>query len=166
MNQEFLSEFDTATRQLLGHLNSVDETTLNQQIKPGSWSAAQIGEHLYKSFSYTNILYGQVEPSKRNPAEKLKQLTKLFLDFSVKMEAPEAVRPSKKQIDKQVLLKGLKKRIEQQRTIITEEDLDMICLDYAIPEYGPFTRREWIGFNLLHIKRHNQQLKNILKALK
>ena len=52
------------------------------------------------------------------------------------------------------MLHNLKKRIDQQREIIINEDLSKTCLDFAISGYEPLTRLEWIGFNIVYTQRH------------
>ncbi|MGO3653762.1 MAG: hypothetical protein ACTJFN_05275, partial [Sphingobacterium sp.] len=43
-------------------------------------------------------------------------------------------------------------------------DLSLTCIDFSIPEYGEFTRFEWIWFNIYHTQRHMLQLESMILA--
>ncbi len=165
MNTEILNEFTDATDELLHLLSSLTEAKLNTTPFENSWTAGQIGDHLYRSYSVMDILTGNVEDADRAPDEKLPEIQKLFLDFSIKMDSPKEILPTTKPINKVDLIEGLKKRISSQKEIILSEDLSKLCLDFEIPEYGPFTRLEWIGFNTVHTQRHLHQLKNVIQEI-
>lgn len=165
MNTELLNRFDTATDGLLQQLSSLSEEQLNTVPFEGSWTAGQLGNHLYKSYNVMEVLNGNVEETHRDPIAKLAEIEKTFKDFTLKMKSPEMVLPTTKHIEKEKLLSSLKERIEPQREAIKTMDLSKTCLDAEIPNSGPFTRQEWLGFNIIHTERHNHQLKNIIEAL-
>ena len=165
MNTAILKTFDAVTQELLELLSPLSDTALNKIPFENSWTAGQLGDHLYKSYNVIGLLNGRVKDTERSPDQKLKEIRKQFLDFSIKMESPKAVLPTENPINKQELLKGLKDRIEQQREVIINKNLSKTCLDFEITGYGPFTRLEWIGFNTVHTQRHLHQLKNILVNL-
>lgn len=162
---ELLQEFDEVANHLLQLLSSMDEEQLNQVPQAGSWSAAQVGDHLYKSYDILQILHGRVEECNRPPDQKLAPIKKEFEDFSIKMDSPEEVLPSGGHHGKAALLAGLKYRLDQQREAILTTDLSKLCLDFAIPENGPFTRLEWLGFTVIHTRRHFRQLENIIRMV-
>ncbi len=166
MNVEVLNNFDVTTQEVLELLSPLSDIELNSIPFKNSWTAGQLGDHLYKSYNVIVILCGAVEETERPPDQKLEEVRKQFLDFSIKMESPKEVLPTEEPIDKQELLDKLKRRIDQQRTVIINQELSKTCLDFCIPEYGPFTRLEWIGFNIVHTQRHIHQLKNILANLR
>lgn len=166
MKEEVLNNFDHVTNELLTLLSSLTEEELNKIPFENSWTAGQLGDHLFKSYAVVEILNGQVESTSRHPNEKLQDIKKLFFNFEIKMDSPKEILPTDEFIKKEVLLYGLKKRIKEQRNVILNKDLTKICTDFSIPEYGDFTRMEWIGFNTIHTQRHVQQLKNIISHLK
>lgn len=166
MNTKILNEFTDTTDELLQLLSSLTEEQLNVTPSEGGWTAGQLGDHLYRSYSVMEILNGNVESTDRKPDQKLTEIEKLFLDFSIQMDSPKEILPSNKHIEKSPLLDRLQERIELQKGIIRTKDLTKVCLDFEIPEYGPFTRLEWIGFNTVHTQRHIHQLKNIIQRLK
>ncbi len=165
MNTELLNRFDSATKILVQQLSSLNDEQLNAVPFEGSWTAGQLGNHLYKSYNVMDVLNGNVEETDRNPVAKLAEIEKTFKDFTIKMKSPEMVLPTTEHIDKERLLSSLKERIEPQREAIKTMDLSKTCLDAEIPGGGPFTRQEWLGFNTIHTERHNHQLKNIIDAL-
>ncbi len=165
MDTELLNRFDAATNKLLGQLSSLNEEQLNTVPFEGSWTAGQLGNHLYKSYNIMEVLNGNVEETHRDPAAKLAEIEKTFKDFTVKMKSPEMVLPTTKHIEKEKLLSSLKERIEPQREAIKTMDLSKTCLDAEIPGGGPFTRQEWLGFNTIHTERHNYQLANIIEKV-
>ena len=162
---ELLKEFDEVADQLLQQLSSLDQEQLNQVPFPASWTAGQVGDHLYKSYGVVQILHGSVEECNRPPDQKLAPIKEAFEDFSIKMKSPEQILPSTQPISKADLLGALQERLNQQREAINTLDLTKICLDYAIPESGYFTRLEWLGFNVIHTRRHLHQLHHIINIV-
>lgn len=165
MKTEVLNKFDKTTGELLELLSSLTEEQLNIPPFENSWTAGQIGDHLYRSYSVMEILNGNVESAQRPPDQKLPEVRKLFLDFSIQIESPKEILPTNKHIEKDMLLDRLQERIELQKDIIRTKDMSKVCLDFEIPEYGPFTRLEWLGFNTVHTQRHVHQLKNIIQEI-
>ena len=165
MNTELLNRFNATTDKLMEQLSSLNEEQLNKVPFEGSWTAGQLGNHLYKSYNITDVLKGNVEETHRDPVAKLAEIEKTFKDFTIKMNSPEMVLPTTKHIEKKLLLSSLKERIEEQREAIKTMDLSKTCLDAEIPGGGPFTRQEWLGFNTIHTERHNYQLANIVKMV-
>lgn len=165
MQQELLYKFDTVTQELDRLLSSLDEEQLNRIPFKNSWTAGQVGDHLSRSYAVIGVLNGNVATTQRPPDQKLDEVEKLFLNFDIKMESPREILPSESPLKKDPLLASLQKRIAEQRDVILHKDLSKTCLDFAIPEYGPFTRWEWIGFSTVHTQRHVHQLKNIIRAL-
>lgn len=159
--QNTLNEFHQTTLSLLKLLISLSEEQLNAQSK-GGWSAGQIGEHLLKSYASIETLNGKAITTNRPINQKLEPIKTLFLDTSIKMDSPKAILPSRERIVKKELINGLEDRIEQMKEVIHHKDLSLTCIDFSIPEYGEFTRFEWIWFNIYHTQRHIYQLENII----
>lgn len=156
-----LSALNKTTSKLLHILYSTSEEELN--FRPGNkWSIGQIGDHLLKSYASVETLLGNTKTTERPMDQKLGPVKTLFLDMSIKMDSPKAILPSMGRIDKKELIKGIEGRREQTRKVILNKDLSLTCTDYAIPEYGEFTRFEWIWFNIYHTQRHIQQLEDVI----
>lgn len=163
IKQNTCNEFHKTTLSLLKLLISLSEAQLNFQPKDG-WSAGQLGEHILKSYASVETLNGKTRKTQRPIDQKLAPIKTLFLDTSIKMDSPTAVLPSKEKILKKELIKGLEDRVEQLKEVIQNKDLTLTCINFSIPEYGEFTRFEWIWFNIYHTQRHVHQLKNMITA--
>lgn len=163
--QNLFNQFSEPAEELLQLLASLSQEELNLLPFENSWTAGQLGEHLYKSYAVVDTLKGSVRPSDRPADEKVKQVKTLFLNFNIKMESPEGILPSNGSIEKVWLLASLKRRTSELKEVIREKDLTEVCLDFIIPEYGEFTRLEWVHFNIVHTQRHIHQLKTIIKKV-
>lgn len=157
--------FDQTMSKLIVILEDFSAQELNEIPFPGSWTAGQVGEHLFRSYGVIETLKGNVVATTRCADEKTFAIKTLFLDFNIKMESPEAILPSKDYINKDQLILGLKKRVSQFTDLIKKEDLSLICTDFSIQEYGSFTRLEWVYFTIYHTMRHLYQLEQIKEKL-
>jgi hypothetical protein len=164
--EEICNSINNATGELLIIIRSLDEEKLNKTPSEESWTAGQVGDHLLKSYTVVKILNGATKPTDRPPDQKVGEVRNLFLDFNIKMKSPEFIIPSNAPIDKERLLSSLGGRIEQINEVIQTKDLTEICEGFAIPEYGEFTRLEWLYFVLFHTQRHIHQLKDIVQKVK
>ena len=169
MQHEVITQFEIVSSELLSLLTPLKQDQLNKKPFDGSWSAGQIGEHLSKSYGVVETLNGKVRAIEKNSIrradQKVASVKSLFLNFDIKMSSPKAILPSKKTIDRKVLLRGLRNRISELITVAKYKDLMVVCSDYSIPEYGEFTRLEWMWFNVFHTKRHIHQLEQIIKKI-
>lgn len=160
MDRQLLETFDRTTKEFIDILSSMDEGTLNTKPGKGVWSPGQIGHHILKSFGAADVMDGRTEPTHRAPDQNVAMIKEVFLDFSIRMDSPEAILPAASGINKTKLITDLGARVEQIRETIRTKDLDKTCTDFAIPEYGQFTILEWAWFNTYHTMRHLHQLKN------
>jgi len=163
ISENTCTEFHKTTASFLKTLTSLSEEQLNFYPKKG-WSAGQIGEHVLKSYASVNTLNGNTKKTERKIDQKVKPVKALFTDFSIKMDSPIAIIPSKEKISKNYLIDNLEDRIEQIKAVIQNKDLSLTCIDFSIPEYGEFTRLEWIWFNIYHTQRHIFQLENTVQS--
>ncbi|MGY4535621.1 hypothetical protein ACVW0P_000015 [Mucilaginibacter sp. UYNi724] len=165
MKNEISNRFDKTTDELIDLLTPLTPEQLNTVPFENSWTAGQVGDHLIKSYDAAGVLNGHTKAADRAPDEKSAEVSKLFLDFTIKMESPKEILPTNDTINKGDLLTSLKTQIAPLREVIVNKDLTEICLDYAIPGFGEFTRMEWIGFFTVHTQRHIHQLKNIISKV-
>lgn len=145
--------------QLLGALN---QEQLNKVPFEGSWTPAQVGDHLLKSYDAIEVLNGNVEETKRPIDEKEKQLADIFLNFEIKMKSPVAILPDTGIINKDKLLEDTKKITDKLIDFEAKNDLTLTCIDAEFPGNGLLTRLEWLFFLDVHTIRHNQQIKAML----
>lgn len=166
MKEEILNEFKQTTDDLIRSITSFSAEELNIIPFEKSWTAGQVGDHLLKSYAIVEILNGPVQQTERPADEKIEQFKTMFLNFEDKKNAPKSVIPTANAIDKEKLLTALKDKISEISHIVETEDLTATCVRFAIPEYGTFTRLEWIYHTIYHTQRHLHQLKNIALIVK
>ena len=75
------------------------------------------------------------------------------------------MRPDDKPHSKSELLSALHRVREKDLSIIVQQDLALICMDFELPTIGYLTRFEWLWFIQMHLKRHLYQLQNIKKKI-
>lgn len=142
------------------------EIDLNTIPYQGSWTAGQTTQHIILSCSgYCELFAGKKEKTTRKPNLYLKDLEALFLNFNIKMDAPEFLRPEIIDYNKNTQTIALL-NIESELLNLSEiHDLTLTCLDFQVPGFEKFTILEWISFALIHSQRHTYQLNTIYKLL-
>ena len=158
---DILTEVKNTTDELMGILSSFSQTELNTAPKEGSWTAAQVGEHLLKSYGVVEILKKPVQKTERPADQKIDAIREVMLNFDTKMNAPEFILPAKTQINKDALLNSLRTTTSRIIDIAEPLDLSDTCVGFSLPVFEELTRLEWLHFILYHTQRHIQQLKNI-----
>ena len=158
--------WDDASEDLMQTLNMCSESILNTIPSPDRWSIAQVGDHLLKSYDLLGILNGATEKPDRDFDEKVATFWEVFKNDEIKMNSPEAILPETGLINKEKLTKDLQRKINDIKNIIQTKDLKELCMDYAIPQNGTFTRWEWISFAIVHTERHVRQMKRIYEKVK
>lgn len=145
-------------------LSSFSEEELNTVPYQGSWTAGQTAQHIILACSgYPKLFAGKTEKTARKPDEKVKDIEALFLNFNIKMDSPDFLKPEIKDYNKNSLTLSLLK-IESQLLEASENyDLSLTCLDFQLPGFEKFTIYEWINFALIHAQRHTKQLNDIFK---
>jgi len=165
MVTEIRVEFGKTSDELIQMISSTSDEQFNEIPFDGSWSVAQVGEHLLKSYGIVKVLNGQGAETKRLPGKEIVQVKKIFLDFDAKYKSAEALLPTDEPIEKEELLRGLQKRISQINEVIQTKDLTETCIDRPFKGIGDLTRMEWLHVILFHTQRHIHQIENILKSL-
>lgn len=140
-------------------LGSFDQQQINTIPYEGSWTAAQVGEHVFKSDNFMlQSLTGPEKPTERKPDELVAALRKQFLDFETKLPSPDIIIPANGTHDKEALLPALKATREQMARVIKTTDLTATCFN---PIFGEPTRLELLTFVIVHTQRHTHQLQKI-----
>ncbi|MGN6195008.1 MAG: DinB family protein [Ginsengibacter sp.] len=166
MDIAIFREIEHATDELIDLLSSSNEKELNEIPFEGSWTAAQVAEHLLKSYGIVEILKAPQTKTERLPDEKAELLKSVFLNFSQKVKSAAAILPSDDFIKKEELISALNKKVSEIKEIIQTQDLSEICESIALPMFGALTKLEWLYLILYHIQRHIHQIKNIFQTLK
>lgn len=165
MQNEISKEFKNTSTELTQLLSSLTQEQLNAVPFEASWTAAQLGEHLHKSYGVVELLYGSVKSTERDPAEKVKSIKDALLDFDNKMISPDFIVPENKEYDKNTLISSLKESINKITHGAETLKLEETCTAFSLPGLGEMTRIEWIYFVTYHTQRHVRQLKNIAEKL-
>jgi hypothetical protein len=165
MPNDILNELQNTTTELIQLLSTFNQEQLNTIPFEGSWAAAQLGEHLHKSYGVAELLYGPVKSTERDPAEKVKSIKKALLNFDTKMISPDFILPEIKEYDKNTLIKSLKESVNKITTAAQTLNPEETCTAFALPGLGELTRMEWLYFIIYHTQRHVHQLKNIAEQV-
>jgi len=166
MTIEILRDSENTNAKLLQLFSSFRQDQINVVPFEGSWTAAQLAEHLLKSdVIILKTLKGPVKQTERKPDVKVMIIKEIFLDFNTKMKSPDFNTPSNKVHEQKKLLNSLSEKREEITEAIKTKNLSEICVSFALPELGEFTRTEWIYFDIYHSQRHIHQLKNIFQKL-
>jgi DinB superfamily len=166
MSQEIIPQLENALEQTISLLGSLSEEQLNTVPFEGSWTAAQVGRHLFKSETGTdNLLKTTTQVPDRDPAAGVQKFADIFLNFESKMKSPDYIVPEDKKYDKGRLVASLE---EVKDTIIPAAKSTNLNETAPLPEGHPFagsTKLEIMHFMAYHTIRHNRQIEKIKKAL-
>lgn len=155
------------TKQELSNLTArFTQAQINTVPFQGSWTAAQVNEHLLKSdHGLLEVAHYKTEKTERAPDEKIPAIKSIFLDFSTKYQSPDSVFPGNAPQIKEEMLNQMKGTQAALVRVAETLDLSETCSLFEFPGLGYLTRMEWLYFNLYHSQRHLRQLGNILKSL-
>jgi hypothetical protein len=160
---ELLQEFEAVTNKYIDMVAALSQDEINAVPFEGSWTAAQVTEHLCKSDNaMIQALNGPVQPTNRPPDAGVNKLRAIFLDFSTKLPSPEFIIPAAGTHEKESLIDAFKTGREQLGKAIQTLDLSATC---HMPIFGEPTRMELIAFVIFHTQRHTNQVKHISEKL-
>lgn len=166
MENNIIKEIDETTAELLKTVDSFTQEEFDKVPFEGSWTAAQVAEHVLKSESGIPVTWlGNAEPTKRKPDENVGIIKSTFLDFTTKLKSPDFILPSQNPPAKQVLYDSLKANRAEVKRLASTLDLTQTFTDFSMPQMGHLTGIEYATFLICHSKRHIHQLKNIKEKL-
>lgn len=153
-------------KKLNNTLSSFSEEEFNIAPYKDSWTGGQTTQHIILASSgFPELFAGNTKKTIRKYDEHVKELDGIFLNFNIKMDAPDFLKPAITNYSKDSLIVALAK-IESDLLQATEmHDLTVTCLDFEVPGFEKFTIYEWINFALVHTQRHTHQLNSIFKML-
>jgi hypothetical protein len=149
---------------LLDLMSSLNENKVNIVPYKDSWTAAMLFRHVTKSInSMADAMGREAKPAARDADEKIPELKKTFLDFSIKMKSPDFIVPEDGPYEKQPITEELSNSFE----ILKERTINANLTDIVdgLP-IGQITKLEILHFVLYHTQRHVHQMKKICDALK
>jgi hypothetical protein len=160
---QLAASIDNAYLDFIKILNSVKEEQLNTVPFEGSWTAGQVTDHILKATA--DIPDGNTRAADRPFHVLAPELESTFLNFDIKMQAPEFVQPGNGPFSKNALIESLDQTRNLHLETIANKDLTAVCLDFEFPYTGHLTRYEWFRFFAAHVRRHTRQLQHIAGAL-
>ena len=166
MSNEIQAKIDNTMAELIQVFSSIDQEQINIIPFEGSWTAAQLAQHMIMSNSgFAEMINGPVKETQRKPGELVEKIKSDFLDFTTKMKSPDFIKPPMAHYKKEDLLNSLKNIKQSIHHAIETVDLTKTCLAFELPGYGFLTRLEAANFVLYHTQRHIHQLKKISRKL-
>lgn len=161
-----LSALDQNTDALISQILRFESALFDKQPADGSWSAAQLTEHIYvlDRLIY-NILTGETEASARAADEKVSIIQSVMNNRTRTISAPDPIVPLGKVKDQQILITKIIAARKEIHALIQTADLSPVCLGFIHKGFGPMTRLEWIEFLMIHSERHFHQYQRILNTL-
>lgn len=152
---------------LIETVTEVPDSKFNIQPEEGSWSVAQVVEHLYRSeFGIPKLFQGETQKDiDRAPDAYIEQMRKQFLESDRKMKASGIILPREGESSKEELISKFELNRTKISELIGKLDPDELCLSFKHPIFGYLTRQEWAHFNIIHTQRHLGQIQRILSQL-
>jgi len=159
---ELFASLDHTTSELIKSISSFSEIQLNEIPSAGSWTAAQVAEHVAKSNKeIAKSLKKEGKLTGRAPDAGVDRLKRIFLDFDKKLQSPEFILPSRDIYQKKLVIDNLEVSIIQLKELSRSVNL-FEMIDHPI--FGEVTKLELLHFVVYHTQRHLYQLKNIFAA--
>src|SRR5690349_4155039 len=162
--EQLLTSLDNTTSELIALISLFDETQINEIPSAGSWTAAQVAEHLTKSnIAIIRSLRKEGNSPGRAVDAGVEQLKRTFLDFDKKLRSPEFILPTQDIYQKKSVIDSLETSISQLKDVSRSINLfEMI----NHPIFGEVTKFELLHFVVYHTQRHIHQLRNTFAATK
>lgn len=147
---------------LLDEISLLSFEELNNRPEPNKWSIAQVCHHLAiteKLFARA-IEYGLKQPSTTHVKQKN---IHVLLDRSIKVEAPEMVKPALEHFEVEQIVDLLKDSRNYLLTVLSKiEDKSILAEKSAKhPIFNELPLNQWIDLIYLHDQRHMEQIKEI-----
>lgn len=162
--KELFRSLDETTSEFLGLASSFNEREMNTAPNKGSWTAAQVAEHVTLSnIDITKELSKPGNICEREPDAGVENIKSIFLNFTKKLNSPDFILPTRDIYQRERLIKDLETSVADLERVSKKEDLFEI-IDHAI--FGEVTRLETLYFVIYHTQRHIHQLRKIHDRLK
>jgi len=157
--EELFASLDHTTSELIELISSFSETQINEIPSAGSWTAAQVAEHVTKSnIGIIKSLKKEGRSPDRAADAGVEELKKTFLDFDKKLNSPEFILPTQDIYQKKLVIDNLGISIAQLKELSRQVNLFEVI---SHPIFGEVTKLELLHFVVYHTQRHIHQLKNI-----
>lgn len=162
MRQEIIPQFENALEQTISLLESLTKEQLNSVPFEGSWTAAQVGRHIYKSIKGTHEMLQKPMPvPDRNPLKRTQEFKDILLDFDLKMESPDFLIPENETYYGGQLIASINEVKGEVLPVVATANLEE---EAPLAEGHPLkgsTKLEILHFLTYHSVRHNRQIEKI-----
>jgi hypothetical protein len=173
-SEEVLDYLDQTRSELRAAVDLVPSHARNTRPSPGSWSVAQVLDHL--AIAHSRVAAGVrkwIAEAKANgigPETETSTVlgtipTERILDRTQKVEAPETLLPPS-DVDAETAWTNLEQAHEKLRDAFLAGD--GLALEQVIqphPVLGPINMYQWVMFNGSHEARHTLQIREIAADL-
>lgn len=151
---------DHAAAELLLLMQPLSQQQINAIPFENSWTAAQLATHVTKSNNaIVQAMDMEGKVPGRKPAERVEELKKIFLDFSLSLKSPAFIVPPPGAYEKEKVLMALElsnQQLAAKRRVVNLSEV----IEFSA--FGKITRLELFYFVLFHTQRHIHQLKKIV----
>ncbi|MEP7371783.1 MAG: DinB family protein [Chitinophagaceae bacterium] len=161
--EDLITPLQKTTDELVALLDLFSEKTINTVPFEGSWTAAQVADHITRSnTSITKALLLKGTAINRNPGERIEELKELFLNFRNKLKSPDFIVPAQDIYERETVIGHLKQSVQKMQEISTTTNLSEMINH---PAFGDITKFEVLHFVLYHTQRHIHQLEKIFQVV-
>lgn len=158
------------SKRFLTNIENLSETQWNYKPASGSWSVAEVAEHITLS---DGLLLSIAERSLKSPADNVKAsalqgkenaVIERLKDRSQKAKAPESLNPTGKFATRKELIEAFK--LTREKTINYVKTTKDSLKNHVVPHptFGDLTAYQWLVMIPAHANRHVDQLEEV-KAL-
>jgi hypothetical protein len=162
--KELLESLDETSSELFKAVSLFDEENINTVPFKGSWTAAQVTEHVMLSNrAMIQSLEEEGRAASGNIDEGVAKLKEIFLNFDSKLQSPKFILPTQEMYNREQLIAELKDSVEQIKKLSARIDVSEM-IDHRV--FGEITKFEILHFVVYHTQRHIHQLNNIFQHLK
>jgi DinB superfamily len=157
--EELLVSLKNVVSELMQVLNGFDGQNINTAPVEGSWTAAQVVDHITRSnMSITKAFALTGATINRDPGERVQELKNIFLNFNTKFQSPDFILPTQDVYEKKILIALLNRSVDKIKEVSCQAELSEMINH---PAFGDITKFEILHFVLFHTQRHIHQLKKI-----
>jgi DinB superfamily len=161
--EELLVSLKNIVAELMQVLNGFDGQNINTVPFEGSWTAAQVVDHITRSnMSITKAFTLKGAAINRDPAERVQELKNVFLNVNNRFQSPDFILPAQDVYEKKMLIALLNRSVDKIKEVSCQADLSEMINH---PAFGDITKFEILHFVLFHTQRHIRQLEKIFQAV-
>jgi DinB family protein len=161
---DLFTKVDEITFEFVQWMKAFSEEEMNRIASEGSWTAAQVADHVRKSNNGIAQAFQMPGTDGERPIDaRVNELKTVFMDFTRKLQSPKFILPEETDYNKTELIEKLKESINKIREAREHASLGEIIHLSAL---GTISKLELLHFVIVHTKRHINQLKNIFQKIK